>query len=102
MQYETEGRKQPDDNVRDDEEDVRDEDAPMAEDPGDTVVLSEADYSDNVGDISVEINVEELVAKVEAADESDTKRKKDIRRRLEELDEAKNFEDTYAIEFDKD
>ena len=81
---------------------VEDEDRPMEDDPGDTVVLSEADYSDNVGDISVEINVEELVAKVESNDEEELIRKKEIRRKLEELEESKNFEDTYAIEFDKD
>ena len=91
------------DDVSDnDSDDIVDEAAPMEDDPGDTVVLSEADYSDNVGDISVEINVEELVAKVESTDSADVARKKEIRRRLEDLDESKNFEDTYAIDFDKD
>lgn len=89
-------------DAADDNDEAIDDDSPMEKDPGDTVVMSEADYSDNVGDISVEINVEELVAKVESTDAADVARKKEIRRRLEELDESKNFEDTYAIEFDKD
>lgn len=90
------------DDIDDQEDEVIDQDARIEDDPGDTVVLSEADYSDNVGDISVEINVEELVAKVESESDRDAARKKEIRRRLEDLDEEKNFEDTYAIDFDKD
>ena len=58
----------------------------------------ETDFADDGGDPSVEINVEELVKKVEA--ESDAERKKEVRRKLEELAEEKSFEDTYAIDFD--
>ena len=67
-----------------------------------TVVLTESDLSetDNVGDVSVEINVEELVAKVEAEQDSDAARKKEIRRKLEELAEEQSLEDTYAVDFD--
>ncbi len=67
-----------------------------------TVVLTETAITDNVGDVSVEINVEELVAKVEAEHDDDAARKKAIRLRLEEIAEEKSFEETYAIEFDKD
>lgn len=67
-----------------------------------TVVLPEATITDNVGDVSVEINVEELVAKVEAEHDDDAARKKAIRQRLEEIAEEQSFEETYAIEFDKD
>ena len=67
-----------------------------------TVVLSETDVTDNVGDVSVEINVEELVAKVEAEHDDDAGRKRAIRRKLEDIAESQGFEDTYAIEFDKD
>jgi hypothetical protein len=44
---------------------------------------------DNIGDISVEINVEELVAKLEATDSDDVARRREIRRRLEELEDMR-------------
>jgi hypothetical protein len=58
------------------------------------------DSSDNVGDASVEINVEELIAEIEGSGEVCSKRKREIRRKLEELAESKSFEDTYAFDFD--
>ncbi len=67
-----------------------------------TVVLTETAFTDNVGDVSVEINVEELVAKVEAEHDDDAARKKAIRQRLEKIAEDQSFEETYAVEFDKD
>jgi hypothetical protein len=67
-----------------------------------TVVLTETDITDNVGDVSVEINVEELVAEVEAEHDDDAARKHAVRKRLEEIAEDQSFEETYAIEFDKD
>lgn len=60
------------------------------------------DSSDNVGDASVEINVEELIAEIEGSGEVCSKRQREIRRRLEELAESKSFEDTYAFDFDDD
>lgn len=73
-----------------------------AEMPEETVVLDEKAMStDNVGDVSVEINVEELVAKIEAEEDKDAARKKEIRRRLEEVVEDQAFEDTYAIDLDE-
>jgi len=67
-----------------------------------TVVLDDtAILTDNVGDVSVEINVEELIADIETNDDEDAHRKKEIRRRLEEMAEEKSFEDTYAIDVDK-
>ena len=70
--------------------------------PEETVVLDEAAMStDNVGDVSVEINVEELVAKIEAEEDTDAARKKEIRRRLEDVVEEQSFEDTYAIDLDE-
>jgi hypothetical protein len=47
---------------------------------------------DNVGDISVEINVEELVAKLARTDSEDIVRRREIRRRLEELREQREAE----------
>ena len=44
------------------------EDIELAEEAEDTIVLEDPADIDNVGDISVEINVEELVAKIEAGE----------------------------------
>jgi len=68
--------------------------------PEETVILDEA-ATDNVGDVSVEINVEELIADIEANEDKDAARKKEIRRRLEEVAEDQSFEDTYAIDLDE-
>jgi len=59
----------------------------------DTVVLSEdlADI-DKVDDISMEINVEELVAKLEATGDDEIGRKREIKKRLEELREQREAE----------
>lgn len=68
------------------------------------VVIEEIADVDNVGDISVEINVEELVAKLEATDDDDVDRKREIHKRLEELsDRRKDNEDldsTYNFNLD--
>ncbi len=67
-----------------------------------TAVLDEsAARTDNVGDVSVEINVEELIADIEANEDSDVARKKEIRQRLEDLVEEQSFESTYAIDLDE-
>jgi len=67
-----------------------------------TVVLDETGIlTDNVGDVSVEINVEELIADIESTDDKDAARKKEIRRRLEEVVEDQAFEDTYAVDLDE-
>lgn len=85
-----------------DETEIDDKVETEAEMPEETVVLDEAAMStDNVGDVSVEINVEELVAKIEAEEDKDAARKKEIRRRLEEAVEEQAFEDTYAIDLDE-
>jgi hypothetical protein len=67
-----------------------------------TTVLSDPPVTDNVGDVSVEINVEELIANIENENNEDAARKKEIRRRLEEMAEEKSFEDTYAIDLGDD
>ena len=68
-----------------------------------TVVIVE-DGADDDGDISVELNVEELVAKLEAADEDDVHHKAEIRRRLEELEEqrAEALDSTFNFNLDED
>ncbi|MDH3987603.1 MAG: hypothetical protein OEV34_00645 [Gammaproteobacteria bacterium] len=85
------------------EPDIEAEEFDLAEDDelAETVVLPEDSSTDNVGDASVEINVEQLIADIEQSDDEVSARKKEVRRRLEELAENKSFEDTYAIEFDE-
>lgn len=70
-----------------------DEDIEATDAAEDTVVLSE-DLTDvdNVGDISVEINVEELVAKLEQTSSDDVNRRREIKKRLEELREQREAE----------
>jgi hypothetical protein len=65
-----------------------------------TVVLGDSDDTDNVGDASVEINVEELITKIEENADKVSERKKQVRRRLEELAEMKALEDTFAFDLD--
>jgi hypothetical protein len=90
----------------DEEEDLGDDDAflEVGEDeiPEDTIVFSSAKGSDNVGDVSVEINVEDLIAEFEASQNAEAARKKEIRRRLEEIAEQraamKELEDTFSFD----
>ncbi len=86
----------------DDNDFVADEEFVEEDIPEETVVLPETANSDNVGDVSVEINVEELVAQVEAEHDGDTAKKAEVRRRLEEIYEDKDIEDTYALDFTED
>jgi hypothetical protein len=67
-----------------------------------TVVLDETDsFSDNVGDVSVEINVEQLLADIEANNNLDAARRREIRRRLEEAVENRSLDDTYAFDMNE-
>lgn len=66
-------------------------------DPEHTVVMAEDTFADP--DISMEVNVEKLVAELENEKNGETHRKAEIRRRLEELTDDGSFEDTYAIDF---
>ena len=85
------------------EDDLDDDEELIEQDmPEETIVIPETVDSDNVGDVSVEINVEELVAQVEAEQSDDAARKAAVRRRLEEIYESKDIEDTYAIDFSED
>jgi hypothetical protein len=68
--------------------------------------VEDMDDDDNIGDISVEINVEELVAKLEATNRDDVAHKREIRRRLEELEEmrraSKDLDSTFNFDLDDD
>ena len=66
--------------------------------PEATVVMSEDSFDD--GDISMEVNVEGLVKEFENKQVDDVEKKKEVRRKLEELAEENSFEDTYAVEFE--
>lgn len=71
-----------------------------------TVVLTETGVTDNVGDVSVEINVEELVAEIEASQGDDAHMKMEIRKRLEEIQEqkaaAKEIDNTFDIDLNEE
>ena len=73
----------------------------------DTIVLSEdAADIDTVGDFSAELNVEKLVAKVEAGEVDAAEEEKEVHRRLVELEEKKlaekDLESTYNFNIDED
>lgn len=71
-----------------------------------TVVLTETGVTDNVGDVSVEINVEELVAEIEASQGDDAHMKMEIRKRLEEIQEqkaaSKEIDNTFDIDLNEE
>lgn len=97
------GMTEDDEEIADVDDDVElDDDS----DDEDTVVFSTQKDSDNVGDVSVEINVEELIAEFESLQNSDAARKKEIRRRLEEIREQreamKELEDTFSFDLNDD
>lgn len=82
--------------------DETDVDEEVVVSPEDTVVIAtdDDDEIDNVGDLSVELNIEELVAKLEATDSDDLPRKREIKRRIEEAEAEKEIESTYNFNLD--
>ncbi len=93
-----------------DDDDVLSEDDDVDLDEDDTDDDS-SDYepakgSDNIGDVSVEINVEELIAELEGSADSSAARRKEVRRRLEEIREQreamKELEDTFSFDLNDD
>jgi hypothetical protein len=82
-----------DSNIEEDAGNEKESDVPEG-----SVVMSEDSFDD--GDVSMELNVEGLVKEFENKQVSDAERKKEVRRKLEELAEENSFEDTYAAEFD--
>lgn len=94
MHSDTENKEVRNDVEEDDIDDIEDVD------PEHTVVMAEDTFSDP--DISMEVNVEKLVAELENAADDDVHRKAEIRRRLEEIAEESSLEDTYAIDLDDD
>lgn len=92
-------------DLSDDDEDLSDDDD-LELDEDDTDDYSPAKGSDNVGELSVEINVEELIAELEGSADSSAARKKEVRRRLEEIREQreamKELEDTFSFDLNDD
>lgn len=62
------------------------------------------DFDETIGDLSAELNVEELVAKIESTDAHSAAERARIRKRLEEIREAKEsaLDDTYNFSLDDD
>lgn len=78
-------------------------DVPNDVEPDDVKKETAKVEDDNVGDISVEINVEELVAKIEASDTEDAEKAR-IRKQLDKLREQQDSEldSTYNFNLDDD
>jgi hypothetical protein len=88
------------------DEDDLEEDVDSTDELVDTVVMDDIDDDDNVGDTSVEINVEELVAMLEAGGDDAERHRKEIHRRIEDLNEQrrieKELENTFNFNLDDD
>jgi hypothetical protein len=70
-----------------------------------TVVITEDDADDIVsGDTTVEMDIDRLVAKLDASDSEDVHRRAEIRHKLEELREKRELEldSTFNINLDED
>lgn len=86
----------------DDLDDDLDEES--SEDLTSTVVISEDGADDVGGDTTIEMDIEKLVAKLDASDSEDVHRRAEIRRRLEELREQREAEldSTFNFNLDED
>lgn len=90
----TEGDKPEETDVEEDLEPVE------TEDTEETIVMTEMPVADSgVGD-TVELKVDKLIEKVESESADEVHRKKEVRRRLEDLAEEGSFEDTYAFDLE--
>ena len=63
----------------------------------DTIVMTEEPVNDGGAD-TAELQVDKLIAQVDAQSDEDVLRKKKLRQRLEELSEDMSMEDTYAVD----
>ena len=85
-----------------DDDDVLDEESSDDTLTG-TVILTEVDEDDDsIGDTTIEMDIENLVAKLEASDADDVHRRAEIRRRLEELREQRDLELDSTFNFNLD
>ena len=83
-----------------DEQNVIKTEVKSEEELAETIVLSDPEPTDYIGDASIKINVEQLIADIEGEKDKDSLRKQKLRRKLEDMAEERSSEDTYAIEFD--
>ncbi len=69
-----------------------------------TVVLSDDDDDDVGGDTTIQMDIDKLVAKLDASDSEDVHRRAEIRRSLEDLREQRQQEldSTFNINLDED
>ena len=85
-----------------DQEKTEGDDLESNEGSEDTIVIDTENDDETIADITGEVNVEELVAKLEATSSDD--RKRAIRLRLEELSEERDsdLDSTYNFNLDVD
>ena len=74
------------DDVEDDNEEATDDDVSV-------------DFDETIGDLSAEINVDELVAKIDKSVKDDVAHKREVRKRLEELRERREYEENVDSTF---
>lgn len=86
-----------------DDDDVLEDDS-SDETLTETVVMSDDDDDVVGGDTTIEMDIENLVAKLEASDSEDVHRRAEIRRKLEDLREQREQEldSTFNMKFDDD
>lgn len=91
-------------NGQNDKHDTSDEEVEPTEPVEEETIVLDTDDMDNVGDMSVEINVDELVAKIEADDDGELAEQHAARRKLDALAERRRAEEdlggTYNINLD--
>lgn len=91
--------KNPHEEEADDQPEEEESDDVEEYDGGETVVMSDDDDDDEEDlDISMEVNVEKLMAEIDKTKADDIERRKQIRRRLEEIQEQRSIEDTYSFD----
>ena len=93
------------DNENENQTDETEYELESEEVPEEPIEIDTVGTDDNVGDMSVEINVDEIVAKIEADESDESHEKQEARRKLEELEENrkadKDLGDTYNINLDE-
>ena len=84
-------------------QDENEDEGAVAEAVADGDIVVDTD-DDNVGDLSVELNVEELVAEIESADSEEAAAKVDVRKKLDEVREQQldDLDSTYNFKLDDD
>lgn len=78
----------------------------VIDDPEATVVLTEVDAGEDLSETVVDLDVEAMVAKIENSDDEELAKKREAKKRLDELQEKLDKDDefgsTYAFDLDDD